>query len=159
MASTTKGGMFSLLWSPSSREPVVFARFGFGVASGVGRMRVPSRSREEVESEESSWVVWWDRLPRTEPGFLRGGLIVGGGEEWGDVSTREAAVSTRGGESGDVLSWMGERRAQARVRSAYDGGDTLSNSAQSTRRVPLPAHVTDASRDSLRKLPLSLGRM
>ena len=55
------------------------------------------------------------------------------------MSTREAAVSTRGGESGDVLSWMGEKRAQARVRSAYDGGDTLSNSATRLIRSDLNA--------------------
>ncbi len=80
-----------------------------------------------------------------------------GGGEGGCVDERCRRLGPLSAVAGRLVV-DGENRAEARVRSAYDGDDTLSNSAQSTRRVLSPAHVTDASRDSLRKHALSLQR-
>lgn len=76
MAWSMKGGIFSLLWSPSSRVVVVFARFGFGVESGVGRVMMFWESHESDCSDASTCAIWWDLLPRTDPPFSRAVFIL-----------------------------------------------------------------------------------
>lgn len=84
---------------------------GFGVESGVGRAK---ESQGEDESETSTWAVWCDRFPSTEPAFSRGKLIVEAKYYERDLVSRVSGrLRRRGGSRGSRMEVVGGRAKRA----------------------------------------------